>query len=407
MENGEPTRDLLIEEVNTLRHRVAELEKLEAENAQIERHLKRELREHTKIEVALRESEEKYHDLVERANDGILIIQDKMLKYVNPRLAEMGGYTVEELIGTPYYEYVPEAEIPTMKEHVWQMPREDTKSVYETILKRKDGSAINVEISGSRVPYEGRNADLVLIRDISERKQAEEQLKTSRDQLRKLSTHLEEVREEERTNLARDIHDELGQALTALKIDLSWLATKLPAGHKTLLEKTQSMSKLVDMTIQKVKMISTELRPGLLDDFGIVAAIEWQVGEFQKLTGIRIELSPTPNDIALNRDCSTVLFRVFQELLTNIARHANATKVKVSLLEEANTIVMKISDNGKGITKEQISDPRSFGLLGITERVRLRQGEFEISGAPGKGTTALVRIPLIHMEKDDVKNNDC
>jgi len=215
------------------------------------------------------------------------------------------------------------------------------------------------------------------------------------------------VREEERTSLARDIHDELGQLLTALKIDLSRLAKEFPPDQKSLLEKTSSMSKLVDMTIQKVKSISTELRPGLLDDFGLVAAIEWQSGEFQKLTGISIEISTKPEDIVLDRDRSTILFRIFQELLMNVTRHADATKVKVSLVEEADKIVLTLKDNGRGITREQISDPRSFGLLGMRERVRSWQGEFKISGTQGKGTTAVVSIPLANREEEDAKNTHC
>ena len=161
------------------------------------------------------------------------------------------------------------------------------------------------------------------------------------------------------------------------------------------------MPELVDMTIQKVKRISAELRPGVLDDFGLVAAIEWQADEFQKLIGIRIKISPRPKDIVLDRDRSTALFRIFQELLTNVARHANATKVKVSLVEKAGKIVLKVSDNGKGITNEQISDSKAFGLIGIKERVRFWQGEFKIRGAPGKGTTATVSVPLVNKEKND------
>ena len=255
--------------------------------------------------------------------------------------------------------------------------------------------------------YQGRIADLVLVRDITERKKAEAELKASREQLRELSTHLQSVREEERTRLARDIHDELGQTLTALKIDLSWLSKKLPTEQELLLEKTRAMSKIVDMTIQKVKSISAELRPGLLDDFGLVAAIEWQLGEFRELTGLRSEVSSKLKEIDSNRDRSTALFRVFQELLTNIARHADATKVKVSLTEEADNVVLKVSDNGKGITKEQVSDPRAFGLVGIRERIHFWRGKFEINGIPGKGTTAAVSIPLVKKGESDAKNTHC
>ncbi|MFC1964115.1 PAS domain S-box protein [Chloroflexota bacterium] len=359
-------------------------------------------------EEALQESEEKYSNLVERANDGIVIIQDGIMKYVNPRLAEMGGYTVEEVTGTQFSDYVPPAERPKLvARYMRRMSGKNVEPIYETMLRRKDGIDINVEINASTISYQDSAADLVIVRDITERKQAEEELKASRERLRSFSTHLQAVREEERTKLARDIHDELGQALTALKIDLSWLAKECPADRKPLLEKAKSMSKLVDTTIQRVKSISTELRPGLLDVFGLVAAMEWQVSEFKKLTGMSIKINTEPEDIVLDRDRSTVLFRVFQELLTNVARHADATRVKLDLTEEADKVVLTVTDNGKGITRARISDPRSFGLLGIRERVRSWQGEFRISGTPGKGTKAVVSIPLTNKEDDDAKDTHC
>ena len=402
MDSSNKTKGQLIRELEKLRLRIANLLKIKVEHRQVKEHLKLRLIEHKMAESALLESEEKYRNLVERANDGIVIIQDGIMKYLNPSLAEMGGYTVQEITGTPFTDYLHPAERPMVVDRYnRRVSGEDVEPIYETVLRRKDASDVNVEINASIISYEGRPADLVLVRDITERKQAEEQLKASREQLRSLSAHLQSVREEERTSLARDIHDELGQALTALKIDLSRLAERFPTDQKSLFEKMQSMPELVDMTIQKVKRISAELRPGVLDDFGLVAAIEWQADEFRKLIGIRIKISPRPKDIVLDRDRSTALFRIFQELLTNVARHANATKVKVSLVEKAGKIVLKVSDNGKGITNEQISDSKAFGLIGIKERVRFWQGEFKISGAPGKGTTATVSVPLVNKEKND------
>jgi len=233
-----------------------------------------------------------------------------------------------------------------------------------------------------------------IIRDIAKRKRAEEELKSSREQLRNLSAHLQSVREEEGKHIAREIHDELGQALTALKMDISWLNHRLTKDQKSLLEKTESMSRLVDMTIQTVQRILTELRPGLLDDLGLAAAVEWQAEEFQKRTGIKCEISSAPEDIILDQDRSTAIFRIFQETLTNVVRHANATRVKVSLKEKAGKSELKVKDNGRGITKEQISDNRSFGLIGIRERVYLFGGEVKISGIRNKGTTLTVSIPL-------------
>jgi len=228
---------------------------------------------------------------------------------------------------------------------------------------------------------------IITSQDITERKKSEEELDRSREQLRNLTAYLQSVREQERTNIAREIHDDLGQTLTALKMDISWLGKKLPKDQETLLEKTKAMTKLTDMTIKTVKRISTELRPGLLDDLGLVAAIEWQAEEFQHRMGMRCELTVDPEEIILDQDRSTAIFRIFQETLTNIARHAKATRVTASLKEKDDKLELRVRDNGSGITKEQISDSKSFGLMGIRERVHPWGGQVKISGKPGKGTT--------------------
>ncbi len=251
---------------------------------------------------------------------------------------------------------------------------------------------------------DGRRIFFHMVTDITERKQAEERLRTSREQLRSLSAHLESLREEERKNIAREIHDELGQMLTALKIDLSWLTNRLPKEQELLLEKTKSMYQLVDTAIQTVKRVSAELRPGALDDLGLAAAIEWQAGEFEKLTKIKCEFSSNPEDIVLDQDRSTAIFRIFQETLTNVVRHADATKVKANLKEEAGRIILRIRDNGKGIEKKQISDPKAFGLIGMRERAHFWGGELKITGTPGKETTVVVSIPLVKEDDLDAEN---
>ena len=229
---------------------------------------------------------------------------------------------------------------------------------------------------------------------IIERKRAEAALKSSHRQLRSLSLHLQSVRERERTHIAREIHDELGQALTALKIDVSWLGKKLTENQQSLVAKTRLMAELIDTTIHTVQRISEELRPALLDDLGLSAAIRWQAKKFQEHSGINCEVSISPDEIILDRDRSTMIFRVFQETLTNIARHANATKVKIDLKENNDNLEMKVKDNGRGIERQQFFAPQSFGLIGIRERVRRWNGEFEIRGTPNRGTTVIVSIPL-------------
>ena len=247
-------------------------------------------------------------------------------------------------------------------------------------------------------PYTGVDNEIkgfaVNRRDITERKQVEDELMESREQLRNLSAHLQSVREESQKLLAREIHDELGQDLTALKMDLSWLKGKLRQDQELLREKAADMTDLANTMIQTVKRISTRLRPALLDDLGVVAAIEWEMGEFEKRAGIGCELTVEPEEIDIDPDRATAIYRIFQEALTNIARHAQATNVKASLKLHTDMLGMEIRDNGIGITEEQIANPKSFGIIGIRERVLQWDGEATIKGREGKGTTLAVTIPL-------------
>jgi signal transduction histidine kinase len=231
-------------------------------------------------------------------------------------------------------------------------------------------------------------------KDRLERKKAEVRLRKSLDQLRELSGYLQSVREDERIRISRQVHDELGQALTGLKMDLSWLAKRVPKEGKPILDKIQAMSGNIDSTIQTVRRISTELRPGILDDLGLVAAIEWQSQEFQQRTGIKCLVSNDVSETILDEDLNTAFFRIFQETLTNVIRHANASKVDVRLEKQGNALLMVVADNGRGITEGEISNTQSIGLLGMQERAALLGGEVTFAGAPGQGTIVKVQIPL-------------
>jgi PAS domain S-box-containing protein len=225
---------------------------------------------------------------------------------------------------------------------------------------------------------------------------AEFQVKNSREQLRRLSAHLQSAREEERTRIAREIHDELGQALTGLKMDLSWIAKKLLQqvdNTEIIKQKLSTMDSLIDATITSVRKIASELRPGVLDYLGLPAAIEWQAQEFQNRTGTKCIIEQLPADIEIPNDISTAIFRIFQETLTNITRHAEASEVKVSLSVTENEVNLTVQDNGKGIVNEKVENYKSFGLLGMEERTRLFNGNFRIF-ASNPGTTVSVVIPL-------------
>jgi len=230
--------------------------------------------------------------------------------------------------------------------------------------------------------------------DITEQEKILKELEESHEQLRTLSSHLEYGREEERKRISREIHDELGQALTALKMDISWLNKKIYPEQKTVSEKIETMFNLINETIQKVKKISSYLRPSIIDDFGLPAAIEWEADEFQQRTGIFCVINFGPEDIIIGTNISITLYRILQEALTNIARHAKATKVKITLKKEIDKLIFIIHDNGTGIADEKINDPKSFGLLGIKERVYHLGGNVKINGKPGRGTMVRVSVPV-------------
>ena len=232
-----------------------------------------------------------------------------------------------------------------------------------------------------------------IVRDISQRKESEERLRKSREKLRNLTAHLHSVREEERKHIAREIHDELAQALTALKMDVFWMKKRLPDDNGVLLQKAQTMSGLIDTTIQSVQRIASELRPGLLDDLGLQEAVQWHTREFQDRTGIRCELAFEGEWEGLDPDRSITIFRVFQEALTNVARHAEATSVEMSCQATDRCVKIRIRDDGRGISREESADPKSFGIIGIRERVHYWGGSVSIQGAPGEGTTIKVSIP--------------
>lgn len=224
-------------------------------------------------------------------------------------------------------------------------------------------------------------------------KKKTEALLESKEQFRNLYTHMETVREEEKARISREVHDELGQMLTALKFDLAWIQRHLSQKETSVLDKMESMSALIDMTIGSVQKITAELRPPVLDVLGLVDTIEYVTAEFQKRTGVQCWLNLEKN-IQLDAGHSTALFRITQESLTNITRHANARNVHVILKEQGNHCLLEIRDDGRGITQEEIANPNSFGLIGIRERAFPLRGEVNYRGSPGEGTTISVKLPI-------------
>jgi two-component system, NarL family, sensor histidine kinase UhpB len=227
------------------------------------------------------------------------------------------------------------------------------------------------------------------------RREVEIELAEARAPSRALAAKLEEAREEERKAIAREIHDEFGQALTCLKMDCSFLSRKLRADQKDLLEKVNSMMQLIDDNIQLIRDVSSQLRPGILDDFGLLSAIEWQLQSLNLHMGIKHTIDSNMDGKDLAPKIQTALFRVFQEALTNIMRHSEATEVRIQLRKDPGKGVrLRVDDNGKGIPKAAVSDANSLGILGMRERISLLGGHFRIEGKPGKGTSIVVSIPV-------------
>jgi PAS domain S-box-containing protein len=255
--------------------------------------------------------------------------------------------------------------------------------LHESRVTCKDGTARDVEYRFAQI----RGRRIVTLNDVTERKHAEAHL-------RELASRLQTVREEEREFISREIHDELGQLLTGLKLEVKWLENKLPPDSLVLREKTETILELINDTIKAVRNIATEFRPSILDSFGLMEAIEWQVEDFEKRSGIRCEVIETTDTAAIDRDRATAVFRILQESLTNVARHAEATLVIVSLREEDNHLVLQVEDDGRGITPAELAGSRSLGLLGMRERCRQFNGQVSVVGVPGEGTTVTATLPL-------------
>jgi len=350
-------------------------------------------------ELELRESESKFKMLFNNANDAVFVTQLSNEKSygdfieVNEVACRRLGYTKEEFLQLSPSAIVSQKSIIEFNLRTEQLLK-DGHVIYDIVHRAKDRKLIPVEVNSHLFIYNDKPTVLSIARDITERKQAEEKLKRTSKLLRELATHLQSIREEERTMIAQEIHDELGQVLTALKIQVSLLANKLDKNQQPLKEKINSLSDMIDASVESVQKISSKLRPGILDELGLIAAIEWQTEEFEKMTNIKCSLVLPGEELLLEKNKSTAIFRIFQEALTNIARHAKATQASISLLQHQSIIYLEIQDNGRGITQEQEKDFNSLGIHGMKERAMVFNGQVYVEGITGKGTIVKVEIPI-------------
>ena len=294
-------------------------------------------------------------------------------------------------------------------EHVDQVLRSVGQWEGELVHRKSDGQRLVVasqqiifrDSAGKAVRVLEVNADITALKNAeNDLRESEAALSRSAEQLRALAARLRQAREEEALRIARELHDQLGRCLTALKMDVDGIKRGLPANvtdKNTLgqvVERAKRMNETLNETVQTVRRISAELRPGVLDDLGLAAAIEWQAKDFQARSGVSCILRLAEEDLAISRDRATALFRIFQESLTNVARHAQATKLWVNLSVEEGAVVLEIEDDGIGISPERVAERHSLGLMGMRERVAVFGGGIEFSGVPGQGTVVVVRIPV-------------
>ena len=339
--------------------------------------------------------------IVESSDDAILSkTLDGIITSWNKGATRIYGYLPEEIIGRSISILIPTDLADALPVILDKVRHGEVIDHYETTRVKKDGTQIYVSLSVSPIKDAGGAiiGAAAIARDITARRLAEEKLKKTSEQLRALSARLQSAREEEGTRIAREIHDELGSALTTLRWGIEEIGGALnkplpKEGIRKLRASIQTLTGLIDSTLVTVRRISSELRPGILDDVGLVAAIQWAVRQFEARTGIIAHFQSTATALDLSREQSTAIFRIIQEALTNIQRHAEATSVGIAITEEPGKLGLTIRDNGKGITKERESGTDTLGIIGMRERALLIGGEVTITGTPGSGTVVSVRIP--------------
>ncbi len=333
--------------------------------------------------------EKEMSDVLINSLPGVFYMFNKEGKYIrwNKNLLDITGLTDEQMLSTASpVNFVPEEQRSLFAEKIANVFKSGIDYVEGDLLV-KDNQKIPFYFTGIFIKYNGEDCMMGVGIDISEK------VKTQKE-LRDLATHLQNVREEERTRIAREIHDELGQQLTGLKMEISWLNKKIKPENIEVSNKLKDALFLIDDTVKNVRRIATQLRPSMLDDLGLVSAMEWQSDEFQKRFNIKSDIATNLGNAKINAEKSTAIFRIFQESLTNVLRHSKATAVNTLLTIEDDLLVMSITDNGIGFNEKEINKKKSLGILGMKERTIMLGGSYQISSKENEGVMVLVKLPL-------------
>jgi PAS domain S-box-containing protein len=353
-----------------------------------------------RMEELLRGSEVRYRRLFEAAKDGVLILDAEtgMVVDVNPFLMQLLGLSKEAFLGKKIWELGFFKDIVANYDRFKELQEEEYIRYDDKPLKTADGRRIDVEFVSNVYQVNHHSVIQCNIRDITARKRTEWLGLIYRDQLRALSARIENLREEERMRLSREIHDELGQMLTGIKMDLRWMEHRLDEFGEDrrvnpILDKLVATAELTDATVKAVQRIAAELRPGILDNLGLPTALQYEAAQFEARTGIACRLVVPGDELTLRPEVATAFFRIFQEALTNVTRHAKATAVEAELQLEADGCRLEVRDNGLGMAGVELTNLKSLGLLGMQERTSLLGGGVSFAPRPGGGTVVTIRIP--------------
>jgi PAS domain S-box-containing protein len=366
-------------------------ESLAATNADLETRI----RERTR---SLEESQARLNGVVTGAPDAIITIDGtETVVLANPAAGDMFGYTAQQMVGLPLNQLIPERYRPDHGAHIQRFAASAVVTRRMSAMRvvyalRSDDTEFPVDASISQITIGGKKLYTVILRDISEEMRAKNNLEQSRKELRELTAALEYVQEEERKRIAQELHDDLGQQLTVLKMDASLIRSKLAPEQRDVLRIAERLEGVLTRTVQSVRRISADLRPAMLDDLGLVPALEELVQHISQHSGLECRLAAS-EDLRVVDRLATPLFRVAQESLNNAVKHAQASRITVSLFEEDSRLVMRIEDDGKGITQDDRRKRKSYGLIGMRERVYALGGEFEVRSRERAGTTVEVRVP--------------
>jgi len=360
----------------------------------------RQTAERKASDVALQNVEARVGGIVDSAMDAIISVDESQrIALYNSAAEKVFLWPRDAVLGQPLDRLIPERLRAGHRSHIERFGRTGTTSRRmgdRTVLVglRANGEEFPLEASISQHSEDGRKLFTVILRDITERAQAEEALRRSKDELRELASAANSLREQEKSRVARELHDELAQALTALKMDVNWVREHIPPGDAPVVRKLAEVESLLDSTVAATRRISADLRPLMLDDLGLIPAAEWLVQKFTERTGIPCELDIAAPDLELDDPHASAVFRILQESLTNAARHAQASRVEVKIDRSDGAVALTVRDDGRGFSPEQPRKPGSYGLLGLRERAFLLGGEVRIVSEHGGGTTIEVRIPL-------------